>query len=78
MHAEKLRQRQAEIELEERAFQRKNEQQLAFLGHLRELGVDLTTYLTSTNTKLDKVVKVEMGGGEMRNGCTVPPVVIKP
>lgn len=46
-HEAILRQRQAEIELEENAARKKNEDRAAFLEKLKVLGVNLTQFLIS-------------------------------
>jgi len=61
-HTEKLRQKEAEIVQEEAATKRKNDQNLAYLTTLKNLGVDLTQYLIATSptgphTKIDPEVK---------------------
>lgn len=58
-HKEKMRQKELEARHEEERIKRQNEQQLAFLKELAKEGVDLTKYLISSNSHVDRVVRVE-------------------
>jgi len=59
-HEAVLRQRQSEIELEESAARKRDEDRLSFLERLKALGVNLTQFLISEQSgKVDKVVRVE-------------------
>lgn len=58
-HEALMRQKQLELEMSELSIKRTNEEKISFLGKAKDLGVDLTKYLVSEHTKIDKVIKVE-------------------
>ena len=63
-HAARLKQKREEFALEEDHRNKDNMLQVAFLQQLKEQGVDLTKYLSSLNTKSDKIVRIETEGGD--------------
>eukprot|EP01137_Pigoraptor_chileana_P029254 Opistho-2@14240 len=63
-HEERLRQKSAEAAKEIEHLRLKNAEQLAFLDSLRNMGVDLTSYLVSQHVHPDKVYKVVGSHGD--------------
>jgi len=63
-HEAILQQKRAELEMEEKAMKNRNDERVGFLEKLKNLGVDLTQFLISEQTKVSKLVKIETGGAQ--------------
>jgi hypothetical protein len=61
-HEAIIQQRRAELEVEEVSVKKQNDERVEFLSKLKALGVNLTQFLISEHSKVDKVVRVEAPG----------------
>jgi hypothetical protein len=57
-HEEKLHQQRAEVEAKLQGKKAENQESLAYMQSLHDLGVDLTSYLVSQHTHPDRVIEV--------------------
>lgn len=57
-HEEKLHQQRAEVEAKLQGKKADNQESLAYMQALHDLGVDLTSYLVSQHTHPDRVIEV--------------------
>jgi len=72
-HQARMKQKQAELEIEESALERKNDAQIVYFNKLHDMGVNLTQYLVAQHSKADRVIRVEMDGD---NKSPMTPIMV--